>query len=161
MRRSAYVEFNKIGFTLLWFFCDLLWFLKDLVKIKNKKREKLLPPHPQTAQGGYENGFVSLRRLDGWFCCPGRKCRFGLKLRETEMTFSKEEASNEGPKCWPALREKKTTHAATQRLVQVRSGDGWCSVSRPPFFTVHGRSVRVRVGPQGDRLTGVAYKRGA
>ena len=53
------------------FFCDLLWFFKNLVKIKNKRKiEKPLPPHPQTAQGGYVNGFVSPRRLDKRFCGP-------------------------------------------------------------------------------------------
>ena len=88
MRRSTYVEFNKIGFSLLWSFCDLLWFFKDLVKIKNKRKiEKPLPPHPQTAQGGYLNGFVSLRRLDGRFCGPERKSRFSSKLREAKRTF--------------------------------------------------------------------------
>ena len=75
MRRSTYEEFNKIGFSFLYFFCDLLCFFKDLVKIKKKrKREKPLPRHPQTAQGDYVNGFVSQRRLDGRFCCLGR-CR--------------------------------------------------------------------------------------
>ena len=71
-------------------FCDLLWFFKDLVKIKNKRKiEKPLPPHPQTAQGGYVNGFVSPRRLDGQFCGPERKSRFGSKLREVKKNFSK------------------------------------------------------------------------
>jgi hypothetical protein len=40
MRRSNYVEFNKIRFSLLWFFCDLLWFFKGLVKIKIKKKKR-------------------------------------------------------------------------------------------------------------------------
>ena len=89
MRRSTYLEFNKIRFSLLWFFCDLLWFFKDLVKIKNKRKiEKPLPPHPKTAQGGYLNGFVSLRRLNGRFYCPGRKSGFGSKLRKVKRTFS-------------------------------------------------------------------------
>ena len=82
IRRSTYVEFKKIRFSLLWFFGDLLWFFKDLVKIKNKiKIEKLLPPHPQTALGGYLNGFVSLRRLNGWFYDSERKSKFDSKLR--------------------------------------------------------------------------------
>ena len=69
-------------------FCDLLWFFKDLVKIKNKRKiEKPLTPHPKTAQGGYVNGFVSLWMLNGRFCGPGRKSRFGSKLREAKMTF--------------------------------------------------------------------------
>ena len=34
------------------------------------------------------NDFVSLRRLDGRFHYPGRKSRFGPKLREVKMTFS-------------------------------------------------------------------------
>ena len=92
MHRSTYLEFNKIEFFLLRFFGDLLWFFKDLVKIikiKNKRKiEKPLPPHPQTAQGGYLNGFVSLRRLDGRFCSLERKSKFGSKLNETKMTFS-------------------------------------------------------------------------
>jgi len=88
MRRSTYVEFNKIRFSLLWFFGDLLWFFKDLVKIKNKRKiEKPLPPHPQTAHGDYVNGFVSLRRLDGWFCGLGRKNKFGSKLRKAKKNF--------------------------------------------------------------------------
>jgi len=50
---------------------------------KNKRKiEKPLPPHPQTAQGGYVNGFVSMRRLNGRFCGPGSKIIFGSKLRE-------------------------------------------------------------------------------
>jgi len=57
---------------------------KDLVKIENKKIEKPLAPHPQTTQGGYVNGFVSMRRLDGRFYGPGRKDRFGSKLREAK-----------------------------------------------------------------------------
>ena len=62
---------------------------KDLVKIKNKRKiKKPLPPHPKTAQGGYLNGFVSPRRLNGWFYCPERKNRFGSKLREVKKTFS-------------------------------------------------------------------------
>ena len=90
MRRSTYVEFIKIGFTLLWFFfCDLLWFFKDLVKIKNKRKgEKPLSRHPQTAQGGYVNGFVSPKRLDVRFYCPRRKSKFGSKLRKAKRTFS-------------------------------------------------------------------------
>ena len=89
MRRSTYVKFNKTGFFILWFFCDLLWFFKDLVKIKNKiKIEKPLPPHSKTAQGGYINGFVSLRRLNGRFCGPEKKSKFCSKLRELKMTFS-------------------------------------------------------------------------
>ena len=48
----------------------------------------MLPRHPQTAQGGYVNGFVSLRRLKGWFCSPLRKSRFGSKLRAAKKTFS-------------------------------------------------------------------------
>ena len=62
MRRSTYVEFNKI--------------------------EKPLPPHPKTAQGGYVNDFVSLRRLNGRFCGPEKKSKFGSRLRELKMTFS-------------------------------------------------------------------------
>jgi hypothetical protein len=62
---------------------------KDLVEIKNKiKIEKPLPPHPKTAQRGYVNGFVSLRRMNGRFCGPGRKSRFGSKLRKPKRTFS-------------------------------------------------------------------------
>ena len=34
------------------------------------------------------NGFVSLGMLDGQLCGPGRKNRFGLKLREAKRTFS-------------------------------------------------------------------------
>jgi hypothetical protein len=64
-------------------------FSKNLVKIKNKRKiEKPLSPHPQTAQRGYVNGFVSLRRLDGRFCGSGRKNRFGSKLREAKRNFS-------------------------------------------------------------------------
>ena len=56
---------------------------------KNKRKgEKPLPPQPQTAQGGYVNGFMSLRRLNGRFRCPERKKRFSLKLREAKKTFS-------------------------------------------------------------------------
>ena len=55
---------------------------------KNKKREKQLPPQPQTAQGAYVNHFISLRRLDGRFHCPRRKDRFCPKLRETKRIFS-------------------------------------------------------------------------
>ena len=52
-------------------YCD---FFKDLVKIKNKRKiEKPLAPHPQTGQGGYLNGFVSLRRLNGQFYGSERK----------------------------------------------------------------------------------------
>ena len=47
---------------------------------KNKRKiEKPLPPHPQTAQGGYVNGFVNLRRLDGRFCGP-EKNQIRLKV---------------------------------------------------------------------------------
>ena len=78
----------KLDFSLLWFFCDLLWFFKDLVKIKKKRKiEKPIPSHPQTAQGGYVNGFVSMRRLDGRFCGSERKSRFDSKLRESKKTF--------------------------------------------------------------------------
>ena len=88
MHISTYVELNKIRFFLLWFFGDLLWFFKDLIKIKNKRKiEKPLPPHYQTAQGGYLNGFVSLRRLNGRFRDPGRKSRFSSKLREAKKDF--------------------------------------------------------------------------
>ena len=33
------------------------------------------------------NDFVSLRRLDGWFCYPERKSKFGPKLREIKGLF--------------------------------------------------------------------------
>ena len=49
---------------------------------KKRKGEKPMPPHSQTAQRGYMNVFLSLRRLDGQFCCSRRKSRFGPKLRE-------------------------------------------------------------------------------
>ena len=61
MRRSTYVEFNKI--------------------------EKPLPPHPKTAQGGYVNGFVSLRRPNRRFCGSGRKSKFGSKFFWVEKDF--------------------------------------------------------------------------
>jgi len=35
-----HVEFNKIIFSILWFFCNLLWFFKDLAKINKKEKDK-------------------------------------------------------------------------------------------------------------------------
>ena len=46
-----------------------------------------MPPQPQTAQGGYMNGFVSLKRLDGRFCGLRRKSRFSSKLRKSKELF--------------------------------------------------------------------------
>ena len=40
MCRSTLVESNKIGFSILWFFCDLLWFFKDSAKINKKEKDK-------------------------------------------------------------------------------------------------------------------------
>jgi len=34
------VEFNKIRFSILWFFCDLLWFFKDSAEINKKEKDK-------------------------------------------------------------------------------------------------------------------------
>ena len=54
---------------------------------KHKRNgEKMLSHQPQTAQGGYVNGFISLRSLDGWFHCPGRKSIFGLNKDENRQT---------------------------------------------------------------------------
>ena len=47
----------------------------------------MLPPQPQIAQVGYMNGFMSLKRLDRQFYCPGRKYIFGPKLRERQKWF--------------------------------------------------------------------------
>ena len=56
---------------------------------KNKRKgEKVLPPQPQTTQGAYVNGFMSLSRQNKRFHCLGNKSRFSLKLREAKMTFS-------------------------------------------------------------------------
>ena len=30
--RSTHLEFNRIGFSILWFFCDLLWFFKTALE---------------------------------------------------------------------------------------------------------------------------------
>ena len=55
---------------------------------KNKRKiEKPLPPHPQTAQGGYVNGFVSMRRLDGRFYCPKRKKQIRPKIEGGKKKF--------------------------------------------------------------------------
>ena len=51
MHKSTYVEFNKIRFSILWFFCDLLWFFKDLVKIKKKKYRKTDATSPSNCSG--------------------------------------------------------------------------------------------------------------
>ena len=64
------------------FFVIYCNFSKILSKINKRKKEKPLPPHPQTVQGGCVDGFVSLRILNGRFCCSWRKSRFGPKLRE-------------------------------------------------------------------------------
>ena len=45
----------------------------------------MLSHQSQTAQGGYVNGFISLRSLDGWFHCPGRKSVFGLNKDENRQ----------------------------------------------------------------------------
>jgi hypothetical protein len=42
--RSTYVESNKIGFFILWFFYDLLWFFKDSAKINKKEKDKTACP---------------------------------------------------------------------------------------------------------------------
>jgi hypothetical protein len=34
------VESNKIEFSILWFFCDLLWFFKDSAEINKKEKDK-------------------------------------------------------------------------------------------------------------------------
>ena len=46
------------------------------------------------------NGFMSLRRLDGWLCCPRRKSIFSPKLRESKMTFSKSEEKEVAGVAW-------------------------------------------------------------
>ena len=74
-----------------WIFYFMIFFVifqRFSQNKKIKKIEKLLPPHPQTTQGGYLNGFVSLGRLDGRFCSLERKSKFGSKLKETKITFS-------------------------------------------------------------------------
>ena len=38
--RSTHVESNKIEFSILWFFCYLLWFFKDSAKINKKEKDK-------------------------------------------------------------------------------------------------------------------------
>ena len=49
----------------------VLWFIVIFQRSsqnKNKRKgEKPLPSQPQTAEGGYVNGFMSLRRLNGQF----------------------------------------------------------------------------------------------
>jgi len=81
-----------LDFPFYDFFCDLLCFFKDLVKIKNKRKgEKPLSRHPQTAQGGYMNSFVSLRRLDPQFCDSRRKKQIRPKVEEgKKKLFPKE-----------------------------------------------------------------------
>ena len=37
LRKYTHVESNQICFSILWFFCDLLWFFKNSVKINIKK----------------------------------------------------------------------------------------------------------------------------
>ena len=34
------MESKKIGFSILWFFCDLLWFFKDSAEINKKEKDK-------------------------------------------------------------------------------------------------------------------------
>ena len=34
------MESNKIEFSILWFFCDLLWFYKDSAEINKKEKDK-------------------------------------------------------------------------------------------------------------------------
>ena len=89
LRRSTYVEFNKIRFSILWFFGNLLWFFKDIVKIKIKEKEK-------------NRCHLSLKPLrevmwtvswvwEGWtdgFVVQKEKKRFSPKLREAKKTFS-------------------------------------------------------------------------
>ena len=38
--RSIHVESKKIGFFILWFFYDLLWFFKDSTEINKKEKNK-------------------------------------------------------------------------------------------------------------------------
>ena len=87
--RSTHVESNKIGFPILWFYCDLLWFFKNSIKIDIKEKvEKLLPSQLQTTKGGNVPGFRSSRSLFGQFCCSGRKNKICPKLRGVKKTFS-------------------------------------------------------------------------
>ena len=34
------MESNKIGFSILWILCDLLWFFKDSAEINKKEKDK-------------------------------------------------------------------------------------------------------------------------
>jgi len=79
---------TKLNFPFYMFLWFTMIFQRFNQNKHKRKGEKPLPPQPKTAQGGFVNGFTSLRRLNRQFYCLVRKTRFGSKLRETTRTSS-------------------------------------------------------------------------
>jgi hypothetical protein len=78
------MESNKIRFSILWFFCDLLWFFKGLAEINKKEKDK-------TAYNPVREVKCTISKVDGGslpvFGVQRGKCTFA-KVKGGKWTFS-------------------------------------------------------------------------